>query len=187
MKKNITKIILIILILLFINMSLKLIMEELKNKKKIMLETKSIEYTLNKKIGTPNEKNEIIEYELILEIPKINLKKGILKKEDENNNIDKNVTILKESNYPNEKGNIYLAAHSGNGKQSYFNDLIKLGKKDKAILYYKNKKYIYYVEEIKEINKSEQISLLTTSSNNLILITCSQTNKNKYIIILLKK
>lgn len=147
----------------------------------------SITYALDKSTGKPNIKEEIIEYEMILEIPKINLKKGILKKKDKDNNIEKNVTILSNSSYPNKEGNIYLAAHSGNGNKSFFNDLKKVKISDKANLYFNDIKYEYRVTEIKEISKRENISVMTTTRNNLILITCSQTNKDKYLIVILNK
>ena len=134
-----------------------------------------------------NYKDDVIDYEMILEIPIINLKKGILKKLDSNNNIDKNVTILNESDYPNKEGNVFLAAHSGNGNKSYFNDISKLKINDEANLYYREVKYTYSVIEIKEITKSSNIVLNINTKNNLVLITCSQTNKSKYLIVILNK
>ncbi|MBE6151477.1 MAG: sortase [Firmicutes bacterium] len=122
-------------------------------------------------------------YEMIIEIPKINLKKIILSKDDKHNNIDENVTILKESNYPNEFGNIYIAAHSGYGKHSYFNKLTELKINNKINIYYKNIKYVYKVVEIKKITKIETSSIVTKNKNNLILITCSQEDKSKYLVV----
>jgi len=191
MIKHINKIIILLVIIIIIFL-LKILIEEFENKKNKELETKSIEYVLSKKNSKPNIKNNIfkeniIKYEIILEIPKIKLKKGVLEKNNKDNNIEKNVTILKESFYPNEEGNVFLAAHSGNGNKSFFNNLVNLNQNDIANLYYKEIKYTYKVYEIKEINKNNQLSLLTNTKNNLILITCSQKNKNKYLIICLKK
>lgn len=166
-------------------------------KKALKIESKSIEYTLNKQIN-PNIKEDevikettikdkIIEYDMILEIPKINLKKGILKKNDKNNSIDKNVTILKQSSYPNTTGNIFLIAHSGTSKRSFFKDINKLNNKDIAYLYYQGVKYSYEVNHIYEIDKNNHITLKTNTNNNLFLITCSQKNKSKYLVIELKK
>ena len=142
-------------------------------------EVKSITNFLNPKTSKPEKIRDVIDYKLVIEIPKISLKKGILSKEHKDNNIDKNITILEESNYPNELGNIYIAAHSGSGKHSYFNDLIKLKKKDISYLYHENIKYIYEVIEIKNISKESNSSILTTNKNNLILITCNQKDKSK--------
>ena len=167
-------------------------------KKELKIEKKSIEYTLSKQINPIIKEDEeskkniinkekIIEYDMILEIPKINLKKGIFKKNDKKNNIDKNVTILKQSSYPNKNGNIFLIAHSGTSKKSVFKRLNKLNKKDIAYLFYKEKKYKYVVSNIYEIEKDNNIILKTDNVNNLFLITCSQNNKSNYLIVELKK
>lgn len=167
-------------------------------KKELKIEKKSIEYTINKQINpvikkdnesteTIIKKEKIIEYDMILEIPKINLKKGILKKNDKNNNIDKNVTILKQSSYPDKNGNIFLIAHSGTSKKSFFKDINKLNKKDRAYLFYNGIKYKYEVNNIYEIEKNNNIIIKTNNINNLFLITCSQKNKSNYLVIELKK
>ena len=150
-------------------------------------ESKIINNFLSIKTGQPETINDKVNYEMVIEIPKIGLKKGILPKENKDNNIDKNVTILEESNYPNELGNIYIAAHSGSGKHSYFNDLTKLKEKDKTYLYHENIKYIYEVKEIKNISKINNSSILTKNKNNLILITCNQKDKSKYLVIILEQ
>ena len=167
-------------------------------KKELKIEKKSIEYTLSKQINPIIKEDEeskkniinkekIIEYDMILEIPKINLKKGIFKKNDKKNNIDKNVTILKQSSYPNKNGNIFLIAHSGTSKKSFFKRLNKLNKKDIAYLFYKENKYKYEVSNMYEIEKNNNIILKTDNVNNLFLITCSQNNKSNYLIVELKK
>ena len=95
--------------------------------------------------------------------------------------------ILKESVYPNQIGNIFLAAHSGTGKKSFFDKLDKMILEDKVILYYKGKKYDYRVSKIYEKRKDESILIQSSTLNNLYLITCSQKNKSNYLIIELKK
>ena len=167
-------------------------------KKELKIEKKSIEYTLSKQINPIIKEDEeskkniinkekIIEYDMILEIHKINLKKGIFKKNDKKNNIDKNVTILKQSSYPNKNGNIFLIAHSGTSKKSFFKRSNKLNKKDIAYIYYKEKMYKNEVRNIYEIEKDNNIILKTDNVNNLFLITCSQNNKSNYLIVELKK
>lgn len=185
MKRYLTKILYILIIFLEL-LLLKEYNQKKNEEKKIKIEKNSISYTLSK-ANNYNFKDDVIKYEMILEIPIIDLKKGILEKDNIDNNIDKNVTILNESNYPDSEGNVFLAAHSGNGNKSYFNNLKNLKIKDKANLYYKNKKYIYSVNEIIEIDKKSNISLKLDSNNNLVLITCSQTNKSKYLVIILNK
>lgn len=57
----------------------------------------------------------------ILEIPKINLKRGLVDKNSSSNNVNKNIYTVKETSFPDEKINshIILAAHSGNSYVSF--------------------------------------------------------------------
>lgn len=132
-----------------------------------------------------NEKdsnNEVKEenYIGILEIPKINLKKGLVDKNSSSNNVDKNIYTLKETTLPDEQLNshIILAAHSGNSYISYFKNLKKLDIKDKVYFYYKNVKYIYEISNKYEIDKTGTTELKITNKSDITLITCiSGTNK----------
>ena len=191
MLKKCVNLLIIIFSIILIFIIISFIIDTIDNTRKEEIERESINYILKKNDGKPNKiKNtnkKIINYKMILEIPKIRLKKGILDKENKDNNIDKNVSILPESVYPNENGNIYIAAHSGNGKKSYFNKLVELRENDEVNLYYNNYKYTYLVKEIKEINKRSNTSIITNNSNCLILITCSQSDKSKYLIVVLTK
>ena len=72
------------------------------------------------------EKKENYNYIAVLEIPTINLKKGLLDIDDKNNNVDKNIEILKGSSMPDQGGNLILAAHNGLGRVAYFRNLHKL-------------------------------------------------------------
>ena len=155
-------------------------------------EKEMIETTIKEINGEPLKKEELEQkekikkkhnYKMIIEIPSINLKKGILDKNDKNNNVDKNVAILPSSVYPGEKGNIYIAAHSGTGIHSYFNKIDRLENDDIVNLYYNNKKYSYELYGVKYIEKNRGISLLNNEKNTLFLITCSQKYKNKYLIL----
>lgn len=132
-----------------------------------------------------NEKdsnNEVKEenYIGILEIPKINLKKGLVDKNSSSNNVDKNIYTLKETTLPDEQLNshIILAAHSGNSYISYFRNLKKLDMKDRINFYYKGIKYIYEVTDKYEIEKTGTTELKITNKSDITLITCiSGTNK----------
>ena len=105
-----------------------------------------IYYTTNKKnINTDNKlyisnilpiKKEQPIGKLI--INKINLNRNIYSINSKLNNVDKNVTILKDSIEPQYKNSIlFIAAHSGNDTISYFNDLDRLKIGDEIILIYK--------------------------------------------------
>ncbi len=176
-----------------------------KNKKEIE-NTKIDEYitnTSNKNNDKENEENKPQDsskdsmdfketdekqenYIMILEIPKVNLKKGIYSKSSNLNTIEKNVTILKESSFPNEeKGNVIIAAHNGNSNISYFNQLHRMNVKDKAYIYYHGIKYTYVVDKIYDVEKEGDVEITRdTDKNTLTLITCRK-NQNKHIVIVL--
>lgn len=121
-----------------------------------------------------------VDYIAVLEIPKIDLKRGLVDKNSPSNNVNKNIYILKETTLPDEQINshIILAAHSGNSYISYFRNLKKLDLKDKVNFYYKGTKYIYEVSNKYEIEKTGSTELKQTNTSDITLITCiSGTNK----------
>ena len=123
---------------------------------------------------------ETVNYMAILEIPKINLKRGLFDKNSSNNNVDRNIYILNETTLPDEQINshIILAAHSGNSYISFFRNLKKLDMKDKVYFYYKGVKYSYEVSNKYEIEKTGTTELKQTNISDITLITCiSGTNK----------
>lgn len=124
-------------------------------------------------------------YIAVLDIPKINLKKGVYSKESSNNNVDINVLLLNESDMPDiDKGNFILAGHSGTGNNAYFKDLQKLDYDDKAYLYYEGNKYIYkLVSKYEIIKNGEAIIHRNMNKKTLTLITCKD-NSNKQIVFI---
>ena len=147
---------------------------------KINNKTNKQDIEVNKK---DNEK--IIDYIGVLEIPKINLIRGLVAKNDVRNNVDYNIEILKESTMPNiDNSNLFLAAHSGNSKVSFFRYLYKLNYNDEVYIYYENKKYIYKVNNLYEIEKNGYAEIRKSNNRkHLILITCIDgTEKQKVII-----
>ena len=116
--------------------------------------------------------NEYIGY---LSIPKINLRKGFLDLRSSENDVEKNILVVKGSTYPDvEKGNLILAGHSGTGWKAFFNDLYKLNVNDELYVDYKNKKYTY---KITNIYKQEKVGTVAIYRNydktTLTLITCT--------------
>lgn len=131
-------------------------------------------------VETPiiNEEND--NYIGILEIPKINFKKGVVDKTSSSNNVNKNIYTLKETTLPDEQINshIILASHSGNSYVSFFKDLSKLEMKNNIYFYYKGVKYIYEISNKYEVEKTGTISLKINNRSDITLITCiSGTNK----------
>ncbi len=112
-----------------------------------ILRFKYIEYRIpvkeENKIITKEITNEE-KYLLTLEIPKIKLKRKIYNLESKNNNVNKNIELLKPFIEPsNKNGIIILAGHNGNSNVSYFNKLYKLNINDNIIRFSLDKKVIH--------------------------------------------
>ena len=124
----------------------------------------------------------------VLEIPKINIKRGFLNIKDKGNNVNKNLQVIKGSDMPNVKnGNLIIAAHSGNSYISYFKNLHKLSNDDVAYVYFNNIKYTYKVAGKYDAEKSGKVTIhRDNKKNTLTLITCSQTDKTKQIVYILE-
>ena len=100
------------------------------------------------------------------------------------NTIEKHISILKESIFPNQENSIiFLAAHSGIGKIAYFEELDNLEPNDEVILILNNKKYTYIVKNSWEEKKNGYINVNKEIKNQLILTTCSPTKENYQLIV----
>ena len=162
-----TLIILILTIILLFNISLI----KIDNNKTI---------SIDKKILINNNDNSIG----YLKINKINLKEKLYNINSKENNIEKNITILKESILPDKDNSIiFIAAHSGTGKIAYFEELDELKEKDEIILNINNKTYKYLVKEYWEEKKNGYINVNKENKNQLILTTCSPNKKDYQLII----
>ena len=124
----------------------------------------------------------------VLEIPKINIKRGFLNIKDKGNNVNKNLQVIKGSDMPNVKnGNLIIAAHSGNSYISYFKNLHKLSNDDVAYVYFNNIKYTYKVAGKYDAEKNGKVTIhRDNKKNTLTLITCSQNDKTKQIFYILE-
>ena len=134
-------------------------------------------FTKDKKVSEKIEANNNL-YSMIIEIPQINLKKGLYSITSPLNTVDKNLEILSYSNMPDEdNGNVIIAGHSGTSDVSYFRYLYKLNINDLCYIYYKGNKYTY---EIKKIYNEEKNGTITIHKDNNIstitLITCTFNN-----------
>lgn len=124
------------------------------------------------------------DYIVVLEIPSINLKKGLYAIDSKNNNVNKNIEIIDSSDMPDKtKGNFILAGHSGTGRIAFFDDLDKLIVDDTIIVYYKNIKYIYQINNIESIVKDGTIEIKREFESMITLTTCNQANKNEQLVI----
>ena len=162
------------------------------------IEEKSIEIYLEKEetqeeqeetieqeeIKEEKEEQVIIDYIGVIEIPKINLKKGIVSSNSKYNNVNKSIYTISNSTFPNEEeiSHIILAGHSGNSYISYFRNLKKLKKDDLIYLYYNNQTYIYSVSKTYEVEKTGSIAVGIYAKDAMTLITCVD-NSNKQLVI----
>ena len=157
--------------------SLFYIKETVDNKNKQNHEKKLIEAFFSKD-GIARTINNEDKYIGILEIPKIKLKRGFYSINDKRNNIEENITIIKE-----EKNLIVLAAHSGNSEIAYFNNIHYLDKDDLINIYYNNKKIVYKVISKYLDDKDNKVKIKPNNIKRLILITCNNFDNNNYLII----
>ncbi len=128
--------------------------------------------------------NDDENYIMLLEIPKINLKRGLYQKNSKYNDIEYNVAILKEADMPNkENGNLILAGHNGTGEIAFFNKLDRLQTGDLVYIYYDEIKYIYEINNIYDVEKTGQVTINRDKDQSVItLITCKKNVKTKQVV-----
>jgi len=122
----------------------------------------------------------------VLEIPKINLKRGFLDLNSKYNNVNYNITVIKGSTFPNEENNnLILAAHSGVCKVCFFDKLFNLSKNDKAYLTYNNTKYSYKLVNTYEVEKDGTVPIYRDYEKNVLtLITCTRYSDTKQTVFI---
>lgn len=137
--------------------------------------TKAVEAYFTNKIDNTYE--ERYKYNAVLEIPSINLKRGILEINNKYNNADYNIELVKEEDV------IVLAAHNGNYYNSYFGNLSRLQLGD-TINYYKDgKTYQYIYSDSYEIKKDGYADLYyKKDKKSIILITCKDNSDDAQIV-----
>ena len=135
---------------------------------------------------TPTPEPEVIteSYIAVLEIPEIDLRKGIYALGSRYNTVSRNVSILSPSNYPDVSGgNFVLAAHSGNGYLSFFKNLYKLSVGSYAYIYYNNVKYTYKISYIYKQAKTGTINVYRPyGETTLMLITCTKNDESSQTV-----
>lgn len=125
-----------------------------------------------------------IKYTAVLEIPSINLKRGVVDSTKNFNSINYAISVDKYSNYPNKAGNFILYAHSGNSNISYFKKLIDVEINDNVFVYYEGIKYNYKIFSKYNIEKTGKANVLSSNENKYItLITCNQKRKGYQVVL----
>ena len=145
----------------------------------------------NNQTETTTAPKKYISYTYIgqLSIPKIRFKRGFVKKESKYNNIEYNVTIAKEADYPDVKnGNFILMAHSGDAPISFFEQLYKLELGDIATVSYNAKAYYYRLVKTYQVEKTGKIAIYRDyNKKTLTLITCTHDDLTKQSVYIFEQ
>lgn len=138
----------------------------------------------------PNKPSTDLEREYIgfLKIDKINLNVGLVSKNSYYNNVNRNVEILKPSDYPDVvNGNLILASHSGTSKISYFKHLYKLSLNDVASVHFGEYVYHYKIVDIYNVPKTGSLQIKRDFSKTVMtLITCTKDSKTLQTVYILE-
>lgn len=140
----------------------------------------------NEKPKKSNAKD--INYTAILEIPTINLKRGVVDNTKNFASIKYAISVDNISKYPDINGNFILYAHSGNSKIAFFKNLVKVNINDKVYVYYNGIKYEYEIFDKYDIEKTGKASVIITDKERYItLITCNQSHKGYQVVLVGKQ
>ncbi len=134
--------------------------------------------TENNEVKEENDKKANYSYIGELSIPSIRLQRGFVSKESKYNNVNYNITIANEADYPDvPSGNFILMAHSGNAYISFFDKLYRLQIGDKASVSYNAVTYNYQLTKIYNQAKTGTVAIYRNPSvKTLTLITCTHND-----------
>lgn len=135
----------------------------------------------NKKSSSPS-----YNYIAILEIPSIDLKRGLVDYNSRYNNVKYNIQIIEHSQMPNvENSNLILAGHNGTSGVSFFRNIYKLKEDSLIYIYYDGIKYIYKLNNSYDTSKDGKVEIVRNRYKNTItLITCKRGTKDKQTVFI---
>ena len=142
--------------------------------------------TITEPVQQPVATVDFSKYYGVIEIPRIELKRGFYNTDSKYNTIEKNVTMVQGSTMPDvDKGNLILMAHSGDSYISFFAYLYVLREGDNVFITYNGIKYQYRIVNIYYVEKNGMV-LVTRDLDKtcLTLITCTKdddTSQTVYI------
>ena len=196
-KRKENKIIILIGLLLITSSIMFFAYDIYKNTKKEFQEVKMVENFFEeepqeevkeevKEEETNNSSSPSYNYIAILEIPSINLKRGIVDFNSKYNNVKYNIQIIEHSQMPNvENSNLILAGHNGTSSVSFFKDLYKLKEDSLIYLYYDGYKYIYKLNNYYDTDKDGKVEIIRNRYKTTItLITCKKGTKDKQTVFI---
>ena len=113
-----------------------------------------------------------------LSIPDIRFQRGFVAKESKYNNINYNITIAEEADYPDvSNGNFILMAHSGNAYISFFDKLYQLQIGALANVSYNAVTYTYKLVKVYTQAKTGKVAIYRNPNvKTLTLITCTHND-----------
>ena len=152
-------------------------LESNTNEEVEILEEDNKEETTTSNVSTYN-------YIAVLEIPSINLKRGLVDPSSKYNNVNYNIQIIDRSTMPDVvNGNLVIAGHNGASYISFFRNLDKLNINDKIYVYYGRYKYIYSLSKTYDTPKDGNIEVYRDNSKTTItLITCNKNSKDTQVV-----
>ena len=118
---------------------------------------------------------------LELVIPSIKLKQVVYSIDSWRNDVDFHVEVLKDSKF--DQNVYFLAAHSGDGNASYFNELSLLEIGDLIYLKTRKEKLVYVIDQSYFIYKNGYLLVEEDLVDVIFLITCSLEYPDKQLII----
>ena len=191
------KIVILIGLLLITSSIMFFVYDIYKNTKKEVQEVKMVENFFEeepqeevkeevKEEETNNSSSPSYNYIAILEIPSINLKRGIVDFNSKYNNVKYNIQIIEHSQMPNvDNSNLILAGHNGTSSVSFFKDLYKLKEDSLIYLYYDGYKYIYKLNNYYDTDKDGKVEIIRNRYKTTItLITCKKGTKDKQTVFI---
>lgn len=167
MKKNILKLIIVVLAIILTKEIFIDFYVNYKNKESITSYYK-------------NDSSFNYESDMIISIPKINLERVVEKAADDFKNLNKSLVYYKRNN-PNEK--LVIFGHSGVGYGTYFNRIDELEVGNKVYLYINKLKVTYVVSEKYMVLETDISILNNDEEGSLLLVTCNKNNKKKRLIV----
>lgn len=162
---------------------------EVINSEKEQEEKQNIDTPAENQNQQQNQTQTKYDYIGVLEIPKINLKRGFVDINSKYNNINYNITIINGSTMPDqENNNLILAAHSGACNICFFNQLYKLSLGDVAYVTYQGTRHNYKIVDIYEVEKDGTVAIHRDINKNVLtLITCTRNSDTKQTVYILEE
>lgn len=115
-------------------------------------------------------------------IPRIKLRKSVYNIDSGLNDVAYNVEILRSSSIQDDL--YFLAAHSGSGSVSYFDNLICMEKGDIIYIFIGDRKRIFVVDALFYIQKNGYFYVdYGSGGKELFLITCSLKYVNRQLVV----